>query len=120
MKIIKRSGAEMIFDSAKIIAAVDKANREVVPAERLSPIQVQSIAKSVEDTIDAMGRSYNVEEIQDLVENEIMAFKAYSVARKYITYRYKRALVRKSNSTDDQILSLLECNNRGGKAGKLK
>ena len=111
MKIIKRSGAEMIFDSAKIIAAVDKANREVVPAERLSPIQVQSIAKSVEDTIDAMGRSYNVEEIQDLVENEIMAFKAYSVARKYITYRYKRALVRKSNSTDDQILSLLECNN---------
>ncbi|MBS4899996.1 MAG: anaerobic ribonucleoside-triphosphate reductase [Clostridiales bacterium] len=111
MKIIKRSGAEMIFDSAKIIAAVDKANREVVPTERLSPIQVQSIAKSVEDTIDAMGRSYNVEEIQDLVENEIMAFKAYSVARKYITYRYKRALVRKSNSTDDQILSLLECNN---------
>ena len=101
----------MIFDSAKIIAAVDKANREVVPTERLSPIQVQSIAKSVEDTIDAMGRSYNVEEIQDLVENEIMAFKAYSVARKYITYRYKRALVRKSNSTDDQILSLLECNN---------
>ena len=111
MKIIKRSGTEMVFDGSKIVAAVEKANREVIPAERLTPEQVQSIARTVEVHVEGMSRSYNVEEIQDLVENEIMAFRAYSVARKYITYRYKRALVRKSNSTDDQILSLLECNN---------
>ncbi len=111
MKIIKRSGSEMIFDGAKIVAAVDKANNEVVPAERLSEEQIQTIARNVEDTCAHIGRSLNVEEIQDLVENQIMQYRAFSVARKYITYRYKRALVRKSNSTDEQILSLLECNN---------
>ena len=111
MKIIKRSGSEMIFDGMKIIAAVEKANNEVVPGERLSEEQIQTIAKNVEGMCEEIGRSLNVEEIQDLVENQIMQYRAFSVARKYITYRYKRALVRKSNSTDEQILSLLECNN---------
>ena len=111
MKIIKRSGSEMIFDGMKIVAAVEKANNEVVPGERLSEEQIQTIAKNVEGMCEEIGRSLNVEEIQDLVENQIMQYRAFSVARKYITYRYKRALVRKSNSTDEQILSLLECNN---------
>ncbi len=111
MKIIKRSGSEMIFDGYKIVAAVEKANNEVIPAERLSDEQIQHIAKNVEDICAGMDRSLNVEEIQDLVENQIMQYKAFSVARKYITYRYKRALVRKSNSTDKQIMSLLECDN---------
>ena len=111
LKIIKRSGSEMIFDGEKIVAAVEKANNEVIPKERLTDEQVRSIAKTVEGICADMGRSLNVEEIQDLVENEIMQHRAFSVARKYITYRYKRALVRKSNSTDEQILSLLECNN---------
>ncbi len=111
MKIIKRSGSEMIFDGGKIVAAVEKANEEVIPKERLTDEQVHTIAKNVENICADMGRSLNVEEIQDLVENQIMQYRAFSVARKYITYRYKRALVRKSNSTDEQILSLLECNN---------
>lgn len=101
----------MIFDGGKIVAAVEKANNEVIPGERLTEEQVRTIAKNVEGICADMGRSLNVEEIQDLVENQIMQYRAFSVARKYITYRYKRALVRKSNSTDEQILSLLECNN---------
>ena len=111
MKIIKRSGTEVNFDIAKIMAAVAKANNEVVHNERLSEEQIEVISKNVEDICQEMNRSLNVEEIQDLVENQIMNFRAFAVARKYITYRYKRALVRKSNSTDEQILSLLECNN---------
>ena len=111
MKIIKRSGSEVTFDIQKIINAVTKANKEVVHSDRLSEEQIQTIAENVENICDEMGRSLNVEEIQDLVENQIMNFRAFAVARKYITYRYKRALVRKSNSTDEQILSLLECNN---------
>ena len=111
MKIIKRSGTEVNFDIAKIMAAVAKANNEVVHNERLSEEQIGVISKNVEDICQEMNRSLNVEEIQDLVENQIMNFRAFAVARKYITYRYKRALVRKSNSTDEQILSLLECNN---------
>ena len=111
MKIIKRSGSEVTFDITKIMAAVSKANQEVVHSERLSDEQIQTISDNVESICEEMNRSLNVEEIQDLVENQIMNFRAFSVARKYITYRYKRALVRKSNSTDQQILSLLECNN---------
>lgn len=111
MKIIKRSGAEVTFDISKILAAVKKANNEVIAAERLTEDQVIMIANNVLNICTDMGRSLNVEEIQDLVENQIMEQGAFSVARKYITYRYKRALVRKSNSTDEQILSLLECNN---------
>ena len=111
MKIIKRSGSEVTFDISKIMDAVSKANMEVVHSERLSEEQIETISNNVESICKEMNRSLSVEEIQDLVENQIMNFRAFSVARKYITYRYKRALVRKSNSTDKQILSLLECNN---------
>lgn len=111
MKIIKRSGSEVTFDIEKIVAAVAKANNEVAHNERLSDEQIMVISKNIEQICKEMGRSLSVEEIQDLVENQIMNFRAFAVARKYITYRYKRALVRKSNSTDEQILSLLECNN---------
>jgi len=111
MKIIKRSGTEVAFDIEKIIAAVAKANKEVAHNERLSDEQIYVISKNIEQICKEMNRSLSVEEIQDLVENQIMNLRAFSVARKYITYRYKRALVRKSNSTDEQILSLLECNN---------
>ena len=111
MKIIKRSGTEVSFDIDKIIAAVRKANKEVVENERLTDQQIDDISRNVENTCQSMNRTLNVEEIQDLVENEIMNIKSFEVARKYITYRYKRYLVRKSNSTDQQILSLIECNN---------
>ena len=115
MKIIKRSGSEVTFDISKIMAAVAKANKEVVHSERLSDEQIETISDNVESICQEMNRSLNVEEIQDLVENQIMNMRAFAVARKYITYRYKRALVRKSNSTDEQILSLLECNNEEAK-----
>ncbi|MCI8592627.1 MAG: anaerobic ribonucleoside-triphosphate reductase [Lachnospiraceae bacterium] len=111
MKIIKRSGEEMIFDASKIQVAVIKANKEVAESERLGDDQIGDIVKNVEGICESLNRSPGVEEIQDMVENQIMGQKAFSVARKYITYRYKRALVRKSNSTDDQIMSLIECNN---------
>ena len=111
MKIIKRSGTENEFDSYKITAAISKANREAPPNDRLSQEQIEEITKTVESICLDMSRSLNVEEIQDLVEEQIMNKRAFVVARKYITYRYNRALVRKSNSTDKQILSLLECNN---------
>lgn len=111
MKIIKRSGTEAVFDISKIMAAVAKANLEVTHNERLSEEQIDMISHNVENICEEMHRSLSVEEIQDLVENQIMNLRAFTVARKYITYRYKRALVRKSNSTDEQILSLLECNN---------
>ena len=111
MKIIKRSGSEVTFDISKIMAAVSKANMEVVHSERLSEEQIETISNNVESICKEMNRSLSVEEIQDLVENQIMNLRAFAVARKYITYRYKRELVRKSNSTDEQILSLLECNN---------
>ncbi len=111
MRIIKRSGTETAFDITKIVAAVEKANKEVVEKNRLTQEQIKEIAKKVTLTCSSMNRTFSVEEIQDLVENEIMETQAFEVARKYITYRYKRALVRKANSTDQQILSLIECNN---------
>lgn len=111
MRIIKRSGTEAAFDISKIVAAVEKANKEVVEKDRLTPEQIKEIAKKVTLTCSSMNRTFSVEEIQDLVENEIMETQTFEVARKYITYRYKRALVRKANSTDEQILSLIECNN---------
>ncbi len=111
MNIIKRSGTEVTFDINKIIIAITKANNEVVEQERLSEEQIRTIAENVMQICSDMKRALSVEEIQDLVENQIMDKRAFAVARKYITYRYKRALVRKSNSTDEQILSLLECNN---------
>ena len=111
MKIIKRNGAEEVFDSNKIIVAVMKANESVAPSARMSNIQIRRIAEDVEMAALNMNRSLNVEEIQDMVEDQIMNQRAFEVARRYITYRYTRALIRKSNTTDEQILSLIECNN---------
>ena len=111
MKIIKRSGSEDVFDVDKIIGAIRKANDSVIDYEKLKDEQIVEIAENVEIACENMKRSPSVEEIQDMVENQLMNQRAFTVARNYITYRYKRALVRKSNSTDEQILSLLECNN---------
>ena len=111
MKIIKRNGAEAVFDSVKIINAVSKANDEVIEDDKLSSEEIEQIAEYVKQVGRGMTRCLSVEEIQDIVEDEIMKRAKFALARKYITYRYKRDLVRKSNSTDAQILSLLECNN---------
>ena len=111
MKIIKRSGSEVSFDIQKIEAAIRSANESVLDYEKLEESQIQEILANVENACGNMKRSPSVEEIQDMVENQIMNQRAFTVARNYITYRYKRALIRKSNSTDEQILSLLECNN---------
>ncbi len=111
MKIIKRSGQEVAYDISKIIAAVRKANSSVVEGERMTDRQIDVIADNMLRQCEKVNRSLSVEEIQDMVENEIMNQRAFTVARSYITYRYKRALVRKANSTDEQILSLLECRN---------
>ncbi len=111
MKIIKRSGSEEVFDINKIRVAVSKANDSVNASEQLTPEQIDDIAQTVKNTCGCVDRALSVEEIQDLVENAIMQKQAFTVARKYIKYRYNRALIRKSNTTDDQILSLIECNN---------
>ncbi len=111
MNIIKRNGKEVAFDSVKIKAAIVKANEEVVPVERLTLEQIEDMTNDVVKQCDDMGRAMGVEEIQNLVEDALMNVGAFAIARKYITYRYKRALVRKSNTTDDQILSLIECTN---------
>ena len=111
MKIIKRNGSEVTFDPQKIIVAVTKANESVVPSARMTEIQIKRIAEDVEAAALHMNRSLNVEEIQDMVEDQIMNQRAFDVARRYITYRYTHSLIRKSNTTDEQILSLIECNN---------
>ena len=111
MKIIKRNGTEAIFDPRKIIVAVTKANNSVVPSARLTPVQIKRIAEDVESATLNIHRALSVEEIQDMVEDQIMNQRAFDVARAYITYRYNRALIRKSNTTDEQIMSLIECNN---------
>ncbi|MDD7652026.1 MAG: anaerobic ribonucleoside-triphosphate reductase [Candidatus Faecousia sp.] len=111
MKIIKRNGTEAIFDLEKIRSAVTRANNTVAEQYQLTPTQIQRIAESVELNCREMGRSPAVEEIQDLVEKAIMAHGTFEVAKQYITYRYTRSLVRKSNTTDDRILSLIESNN---------
>ncbi len=111
MKIIKRSGTEVQFDMNKITQAIRKANEEVLDSEKLSEEMIAELANNVSKKCKKAKYALNVEEIQNLVEDELMRIDAYNVARKYITYRYKRALVRKSNSTDEQILSLIECNN---------
>ena len=115
MKIIKRNSSEAAFDIAKIIVAISKANDTVDESIRMTPIQIQRIAESVVLSCEQLGRSPNVEEVQDLVEKQIMAHGAFEVAKNYITYRYTRALVRQSNTTDDKILSLIECNNEEAK-----
>ena len=115
MKVIKRNGAEVEFDIVKIIAAVSKANDVAEEDARMTPVQIQRIAESVEIACQSLGRAPTVEEIQDFVEHQIMAHGAFEVAKRYITYRYTRSLVRKSNTTDDKILSLIECNNEEAK-----
>ena len=115
MRVIKRNGAEVEFDIVKIIAAVTKANDVVDEEARMTPVQIQRIAESVEFSCQSLGRAPTVEEIQDFVEHQIMAHGAFEVAKRYITYRYNRSLVRKSNTTDDKILSLIECNNEEAK-----
>ena len=115
MNVIKRNGSEVVFDITKIIVAVAKANDSVPEEARMTALQIQRIAESVEFSCTKMNRSPSVEEIQDLVEFQIMGHGAYEVAKSYITYRYNRSLVRKSNTTDDKILSLIELNNEEAK-----
>ena len=115
MKIIKRNGAEVAFDIQKIQRAITKANNSVAEADRMTPVQIGRIAESVELQCQKMNRAPTVEEIQDMVEHHIMAHGAFEVAKHYITYRYTRSLVRKANTTDDKILSLIECNNEEAK-----
>ena len=115
MKVIKRNSSEVTFDISKIITAITKANEAVEEDARMTPMQIKRIAEAVELNCIRMNRAPEVEEIQDLVESQIMAHGAYEVAKKYITYRYTRALVRRSNTTDEKILSLIECCNEEAK-----
>ena len=107
MKIIKRSGQEVVFDKEKIIAALRKANKEVSERDRISEGALNAIVATVTEECANLGRSPHVEEIQDMVENRLMASMNFVLARKYITYRYTRALVRRVNTTDAQILTLI-------------
>ena len=111
MKLIKRNGSEVVFDKDKIAAAICKANDAVDEDERITKGKINKIAAHVESRCEKLGRAVNVEEVQDMVENELMRSGAFILARAYITYRYKRALIRRTNTTDDQIMSLIECNN---------
>ncbi|MBC8532482.1 anaerobic ribonucleoside-triphosphate reductase [Yeguia hominis] len=115
MKIIKRNGSEADFDISKIMVAISKANDTVDESIRMTHMQIQRIAQSVVLSCEQLGRSPSVEEVQDMVEKQIMAHGAFEVAKSYITYRYTRTLVRQSNTTDDKILSLIECNNEEAK-----
>ena len=111
MKLIKRSGAEVVFEKEKISAAIIKANNAVDPSASISESEIRKITDRVEKKCEKLRRAVTVEEVQDMVEDEIMRLGAFVLAKAYITYRYRRALVRKSNTTDDKILSLIECNN---------
>ena len=115
MTVIKRNGTEVDFDIDKIVSAVSKANDSVGEEARLTPLQIRRIAEFVELSCLKMNRAPSVEEIQDLVEYQIMAHGAYEVAKHYVTYRYTRSLVRRSNTTDEKILSLIECCNEEAK-----
>ena len=111
MKIIKRNGEEVAFDKSKIYAAVSKANMAIEPQHRISDEQIARITDSVTERCEGLSRATEVEEIQDMVEREIMSLGAFTLAKTYITYRYTRELVRKSNTTDERIMSLIECSN---------
>ncbi|MBR4295997.1 MAG: anaerobic ribonucleoside-triphosphate reductase [Clostridia bacterium] len=115
MKVIKRNASEVEFDITKIITAITKANEAAEEDARMTPLQIRRIAERVVLSCEKLGRSPSVEEIQDMVESQIMAHGAFEVAKSYITYRYTRTLVRQSNTTDDKILSLIECNNEEAK-----
>ena len=111
MKIIKRNGSEVAFDLTKIINAIAAANREVPADERLKDREVTFAALNVEDQCKEAGHTVTVEEIQDMVEDQLMALDKFSVARKYIIYRYLQNEKRRKNTTDDKILSLIDSNN---------
>ena len=111
MKLIKRNGSEVVFDKTKIYSAVEKANLAVDESDRISQHQIQKITDKVTKKCDKLSRAVSVEEVQDMVEREIMALGAFTLAKTYITYRYTRELVRRANTTDDKIMSLIECNN---------
>ena len=111
MKIIKRNGTEVEKDVKKIITAIKKANAEVSEEKKLSNDEILRISNEVDEQIEAVGRAVHVEEIQDMVEMAIMSYHKYELARKYITYRYKQSMLRQVNTTDEQILSLIECDN---------
>ncbi len=115
MNVIKRNSTEVSFDITKIIAAITKANESIAESIRMTPVQIRRIAESVELACQKLDRAPSVEEIQDLVEYQIMAHGAFEAAKSYITYRYTRSLIRKSNTTDDKILTLIECNNEEAK-----
>ena len=115
MKIIKRNGSEVVFDINKITKAITKANDAIESESRMTPRQIERIAESVVLACEVLGHSPSVEEVQDMVEKQIMAHGAFEVAKAYITYRYTRTLVRQSNTTDDKILSIIECNNEEAK-----
>ncbi|MGN0178739.1 MAG: anaerobic ribonucleoside-triphosphate reductase [Monoglobaceae bacterium] len=115
MKIIKRNGSEVTFDADKIKIAISKANDAVTEDVRMTPLQIERIVERVVLSCESLGHSPSVEEVQDMVERQIMAHGAFEVAKAYITYRYTRTLVRQSNTTDDKILSLIECNNEEAK-----
>ena len=111
MKLIKRNGSEVVFEPIKITNAVIKANNAVDTQDRISNEQIKEITLRVEAKCKTLNRAAQVEEVQDMVERELMAVGAFTLAKAYITYRYKRALIRRSNTTDDKIMSLIECNN---------
>ena len=111
MKIIKRNGSEAVFNSDKIYSAVQKANDAIDPSDRITAEDIEKITARVTERCEALTRPAGVEEVQDMVEREIMSLGAFTLAKTYITYRYTRELVRKSNTTDDKIMSLIECNN---------
>ena len=112
MKVIKRNGTEVVFDITKILAAVTKANESIEESNRMTPVQIQRIAESVELSCQKMNRSPSVEDIQDMVEYQIMAHGAFEVAKNYVTYRYTRSLVRRSNTTDDKKIGRASCRER--------
>ena len=115
MTVIKRNGTEVDFDLSKIVSAITKANESINEGGRMTPVQIARIAESVALACEKLERAPSVEEIQDLVEYQIMAHGAFEVAKNYITYRYIRSLVRRSNTTDKKILSLIECCNEEAK-----
>ena len=111
MKVIKRNGSESSFDKEKIINAISKANLEVDPIHRMNEVQIVAIADKITAYAEKLGRAMSVEEIQDMVETSIMEMRAYEVAQRYVRYRYTRSLARKANTTDSQILSLIDATN---------
>lgn len=109
MRITKRNGSEEDFDLAKIIIAITKAN-DATEGNRLSKEQIQDVADFIQYKCQKLGRAVSVEEVQDMVEKQILSTGAFNVAKNYIIYRYERSLVRKANTTDNRILTLIECN----------